>query len=164
VLALRTARLAVSGLREPPGRGGYTSGEATVSDFPVPPGVPVRETADGGHAVLLSDMVRAPLPPRFLTEDQVRQLLSECITVVKPGETLVLRVPWGTPPNHIRELHEALNLSGPAGEPYLPFQTVVVPGDELAVAHPEDDRAFAGRVARALQHLSMQRRFPTRRA
>jgi len=141
--------------------GNHTSGDPTASDFPVPPGVPVRKTVDGGHAVLLSDMVRAPIESRFLTEDQVRQLLSECVTVVKPGETLVLRMDreWG--PQAMREVQDMLDEVIRWRE--LPFRAIVVPADEVAVAQPEDDRAFAERVSRAIGHLNMQRRFPTRR-
>jgi hypothetical protein len=148
-------------------RGGYTSGEATAGDFPVPPGVPVRKTVDGGHAVLLSDMVRAsgmvraPVAPRFLTEDQVRQLLSECVTVVKPGETLVLRTGREWTPSQMREVQDMLDEFIKWRK--LPFRAMVVPADDLAVAQREDDCAFAERVARAIQHLNLQRRFPTRR-
>jgi hypothetical protein len=44
----------------------------------------------------------APVPPP-LTSDQVRQLLRECVTVVKPGEVLVIRVHENTTPNQLRE-------------------------------------------------------------
>ena len=81
----------------------------------------------------------ANLPPRViqpppLTADEIRQLLSECVTVVKPGETLILRVPWNTLPAQVRELQDALN----DGIEYTqaPFKVFVVPGDELTVAEP----------------------------
>lgn len=98
-----------------------------------------------------------------LTPDEARALLRECVTVVKPGETLVLRVPWGTSPNHLRELTDALNCEW-EGEPLLPFRTVVVPGDGLGVVQPESDAAFAKRVAKAQRDLNMRQRFPMRPA
>jgi hypothetical protein len=36
-----------------------------------------------------------------LTPDQVRQLLRECVTVVKPGETLIVRVPVTWSPEQV---------------------------------------------------------------
>ena len=46
--------------------------------------------------------------PPPLTPDEVRYLLRECVTVVKPGETLIIRVPWTTPRTQVRELQGAL--------------------------------------------------------
>ena len=90
----------------------------------------------------------ANLPPRVvqpppLTADEIRQLLSECVTVVKPGETLILRVPWTTTPTQVRELQVVLDETTAWLE--LPFKALVVPGDELTVAQaPEPD--FMARV------------------
>ena len=91
----------------------------------------------------------AKLPPRViqqpppLTRDEIRQLLSECVTVVKPGETLILRVPWTTTPTQVRELQVVLDETTAWLE--LPFKALVVPGDELTVAQaPEPD--FMARV------------------
>ena len=69
---------------------------------------------------------------RVLTREQIRQLLRECVTVVKPGETLVVRVPWRTTPTQVRELQQAID----DGADYLnlPFKTLVLPGDELGTA------------------------------
>ena len=69
-----------------------------------------------------------------LTPDEVRQLLRECVTVVKPGEHLILRVPWSTTPSQVRELQEVVNEM--AGYLELPFRMLVLPGDELGVAEP----------------------------
>ena len=41
-----------------------------------------------------------------LGRDEVRALLRECVTVVRPGETLVIRVPENTTPKQLRELQE----------------------------------------------------------
>jgi hypothetical protein len=43
-----------------------------------------------------------------LSPDEVRQLLRECVTVVKPGEVLVIRTTDLTP-NQMREYQEAVN-------------------------------------------------------
>ena len=79
----------------------------------------------------------AKLPPRIisqpppLTPDEIRQILRECVTV-KPGETLILRVPWKTTPTQVRELQDALNRGIEYTE--APFKALVLPGDELTVA------------------------------
>jgi len=70
-----------------------------------------------------------------LAEDEVRQLLRECVTVVKPGEHLILRVPWSVAPAQVRELQEVVNAMAEYLE--LPFRMLVLPGDELGVAQPE---------------------------
>ena len=83
----------------------------------------------------------AKLPPRIiwqpppLTPDEVRQLLRECVTIIKPGETLIIRVPWKTTPTQVRELQDALT----DGIEYTgaPFKVLVVPGDELGVAEEQ---------------------------
>ena len=74
-----------------------------------------------------------PSPPP-LTPDQVRQLLRECVTVVKPGEHLILRVPWGTTPTQVRELQADLVKLTIWMD--VPFKVLVLPGDELGVAVP----------------------------
>ena len=59
----------------------------------------------------LGDAMRGPFthrviqPPPPLSPDEVRQLLRECVTVVKPGETLVIRDRNWTP-NQVREIQD----------------------------------------------------------
>ena len=66
-----------------------------------------------------------------LTADEARALMREFAVVVRPGETLILRVADLTP-NQVRELQEAVDdMTRFRG---LPFQTIVLPGDELGVA------------------------------
>lgn len=49
------------------------------------------------------------LPPRQpLTEDEVRQLLRECVTVVRPGEILVIQVSENFAPNQLREYQDSV--------------------------------------------------------
>ena len=77
------------------------------------------------------------LPPRFLTEDQVRQLLAECVTVVKPGETLVLRMGREWTPPQLREVADMVDAVIKYRE--LPFRALVVPADALGVATHEHE-------------------------
>lgn len=102
---------------------------------PLTPGqeAELRETAEAAlkagpyrHRVIIQP------PP--LTPGEVRQLVRECVAVVKPGEHLILRVPWSTTPSQVRELQEAVNEM--AGYLELPFRMLVLPGDELGVAEP----------------------------
>jgi hypothetical protein len=69
-----------------------------------------------------------------LSKDEVRRLLRECVTVVKPGETLVIRVGSGWTPDQMREMQDSLNWGWDSGTPYWPFRVLVVPGEELGVA------------------------------
>jgi hypothetical protein len=69
-----------------------------------------------------------------LTEDEVRQLLRECVTVVRPGETLVIRGDRNWTPMQVREVQDMLD--GAAEWRDLGFKVLVVPGEELGVAEP----------------------------
>jgi hypothetical protein len=72
------------------------------------------------------------VPP--LTPEQVRYLLRECVTVVKPGETLVIRGRDWTP-GQVREIQDWMDAERESGR--ISFQVLAVIGDELAVAEPE---------------------------
>ncbi len=115
-------------------RGGYPAGDTTAG-----------ELVGGGQ-------------PGHLAPSDARALLCEFATVVRPGETLVVRVGNGYTPAQLRELQEALDVMG------MPFRTLVVPGEELAVAQADTDAAFAARVAKANADLAMRARFPRRPA
>jgi predicted SAM-dependent methyltransferase len=67
-------------------------------------------------------------PDRTLSPDEARALLRECVTVVRPGETLVIRVPPSWTAYQVQEYQEYADAAG------LPFRVLVVMGDELAVA------------------------------
>ena len=80
-----------------------------------------------------------------LTKDEVRQLLRECVTVVKPGETLVIRGDRNWTPNQLREVQDMLDRATKYYD--LRFHALVVPGEELGVAeasgagpHPHQPR------------------------
>jgi hypothetical protein len=83
-------------------------------------------------------------PP--LTPEQVRYLLRECVTIVKPGETLIVRVPWTTKPSQLYEYQRVID-SREGGE--IPFKVLVVAGDELGTVQDEPD--FMARVH--VEHL-----------
>jgi hypothetical protein len=68
-----------------------------------------------------------------LKADEIRALLAESVTVVAPGETLVIQVDHTWTPNQMREYQCSLNSSG------LPFRCLVVTGGNLGVAGPGRD-------------------------
>jgi hypothetical protein len=74
-------------------------------------------------------ILNAPLNP-----DEVRQLVRECVTVVGPGESLVVRGRDWTP-NQVRAIQEAVDFMHEAG--IIGFKVLVLFGDELAVVQPE---------------------------
>jgi 2,4-dienoyl-CoA reductase-like NADH-dependent reductase (Old Yellow Enzyme family) len=70
-----------------------------------------------------------------LTPEAARALLRECVTVVRPGETLVVRAPdWWTP-EQVAEYQRYANAATADGG--SPFKVLVVLGQELAVVQPE---------------------------
>jgi hypothetical protein len=70
-----------------------------------------------------------------LSADEVRDLLRECVTVVKPGETLIIRLPADSPEETVSYYRDRIQA---AREHYrLPFQVVVVAADGLGVAEAE---------------------------
>lgn len=77
------------------------------------------------------------LPQRQpLTQDEVRQLLRECVTVVRPGEVLVIRVPDLTP----GQLYEYSEVVKRWLEDFAPgVRCLVTIGGELGVVQEPDD-------------------------
>lgn len=69
-----------------------------------------------------------------LTEDEVRSLLRECVTVVKPGETLVFSPadPWT--PNQMREFQDYANLV--IADLGLDMRVLALPSGSLGIAEP----------------------------
>lgn len=72
------------------------------------------------------------------------------VVVVRPGETLVIRVPATWTPQQLGEYNAALTCL--ADE--VPFALLAVPGDELAVAPGLPEEAFTSRVAEAINALA----------
>ena len=74
-----------------------------------------------------------PSPPP-LTPEQIRQLLRECVTVVKPGEVLILRALEGWTPTQVRDVQEAAAMWLADNAPDVkalvipPFEIAIVPG------------------------------------
>jgi hypothetical protein len=66
-----------------------------------------------------------------LSPAQVRYLLRECVTVVKPRETLVVRGTNWTPAQ-TREIQQVMDEMYELG--IVPFKALAVFGDELGVA------------------------------
>jgi hypothetical protein len=64
----------------------------------------------------------------------VRRMLRECVTVVKPGETLIVRGTNWTP-NQTREVQQVMDGMHELG--IVPFKALAVFGDELGVAEAQ---------------------------
>jgi len=88
----------------------------------------------------------------ILSPVEVRHLLRQCVTVVKPGETLVIRLPLETPPNQTAEYRAVLDQMRDA----FGLTAVVVVADELGVMQAGTDEAFAGRVMEAINSLDVR--------
>ena len=73
-----------------------------------------------------------PLPPP-LNPDEIRQILRECVTIVRPGETLVIRGRDWTP-SQVHEIQQCMDAMHEDGR--IPFRALAVLGDGLGVAEP----------------------------
>ena len=77
-----------------------------------------------------------PLPVRQpLTRDEMRQLLRECAMVVKPGETLIVRVPTTWTPDQAMNYQAYAEVVASQHAPEM--SVLVLAADELAIADPE---------------------------
>lgn len=73
------------------------------------------------------------LPRRpLLTPELARELLRECVTVVKPGETLIVRADQNWTPNQVRDVQEYADTV--SGYRDLGVKILFLPGEEFAVA------------------------------
>ena len=88
----------------------------------------------------------------ILSPAEARALLRECVTVVKPGETLLIRLPVETPPNHVRQYRAVLDEMRVA----FGLTAVVVVAAELGVVQAATDEAFANRVMDAINNLDVR--------
>jgi len=75
-----------------------------------------------------------------LTEEEIRQLLRECVTVVKPGEVLVIRVPDFTP-EQLREYSDMVRWWLDENAPGV--KCLITVGEELGVAEVAPGRDHA---------------------
>ena len=78
----------------------------------------------------------------ILSPAEARALLRESAVVVKPGETLVIRLPVETPPSHVAEYRAVLDEMRDA----FGLTAVIIVADELGVVQAGTDEAFANRV------------------
>jgi hypothetical protein len=106
----------------------------------VPSWTPLTEAEEAEFKVALGEAAKLPLPLRIMPEppplspDEIRQLLRECVTVVKPGETLIVRGTNWTP-GQTREIQQVMDEMHELG--IVPFKALAVFGDELGVAEPQ---------------------------
>jgi hypothetical protein len=106
----------------------------------VPSWTPLTEAEEAEFKVALGEAAKLPLPLRImpapppLSPDEIRQLLRECVTVVKPGETLIVRGTNWTP-GQTREIQQVMDEMHELG--IVPFKALAVFGDELGVAEPQ---------------------------
>ena len=104
----------------------------------IPADVPMTEEQIAGFRRQFEEAMRQPdahrlrvlAQPPPLTPEQVRYLLRECVTVVKPGETLVIRGRDWTP-SQISEMQRYIDFMGEEG--VISFKVLIAPGDELGV-------------------------------
>ena len=78
----------------------------------------------------------SPSPPP-LTPDEIRQLLRESVTVVKPGEVLFFTCPEDYTPTHVREIQEVVSMWLEYNAPDVKFLTL--PHGEMAVTEAAPD-------------------------
>ena len=85
------------------------------------------------------------------TPDEVRALLRECVTVVRPGEVLVIRVPYDTPWEKAASYQKVLDAAREAWG----FRAIVVTAEDFGVIPEAGDQAFANRVMEAINNLNV---------
>jgi hypothetical protein len=120
---------------------------AVAEEMGIPLGLPLTEDEAAEFRQRFEDAMKEPGPPRVmpqppaLTPEAIRTLLRECVTVIKPGETLIVRVPWATPARTVYELgrvlHEQAEAAG-AG-----FHTLVVPAAEIGAGEGPQETVHA---------------------
>lgn len=107
---------------------------ATVCPHPDQPGHGTG-CCCAGRSQEAEDLARAWIAessPAALTPDAIRQLLRESVTVVKPGEVLVLRCPEDWVPSQVSEMHDCVNWWLRENAPDI--RAMVIPHLDMAVA------------------------------
>lgn len=93
-----------------------------------------RHLSEGPFDLRKYEPVRLLPPGPVLTSEVIEAALRECVTVVKPGETLVIRCRDWTP-GQVEQYQEYID----AEWRELPFRVLMVIGDELGIVRPEPD-------------------------
>lgn len=91
-----------------------------------------RRLGDGPFRLRKYEPARLPPPAPALTPETAEALLREHVTVVAPGETLVVRVPGSWTPEQAEHYQEYADAATACGR--ISFPVLVVIGEELAVA------------------------------
>jgi hypothetical protein len=84
----------------------------------------------GAHPIPDAEAEMNRLAAERKLPEHIRKALGDAVTIVKPGETLIIRTKSLTP-QQMREYQHALDDFAEYRQ--LPFQVLVVHGDDLAV-------------------------------
>ena len=103
----------------------------------IPSWTPLTEAEEAELRESLAEAAKlGPLPYRVvpppLSPDEIRQILRACVTVVKPGETLIIRVPLTWTPTMVGNYNDTIQSVHEMME--LPFKAMVVPAESLGIA------------------------------
>jgi len=107
---------------------------------------PLTEAQEAELRESLAEALKLGPPPRLIPPEpllspaQVRYLLRQCVTVVKPGETLVIRGRDWTP-NQVREIQDWMDAMHEDGT--IGFKVLAVIGDELGVIEAGEEAGGA---------------------
>jgi hypothetical protein len=109
-----------------------------AAEMSIPADVPMTDEQAAEFRCAFNEAVGADyrlqwVPPApVLTPENLETLVRECVTVVKPGETLVIRVPETWSPTNAQMYQERADEA--TGDGTIPFRVVVVIGAELGIA------------------------------
>lgn len=91
-----------------------------------------------------------------LAPDEMRSLLRECVTVVKPGELLVIRVSENVTPNQLREYNEWVSRWLDGNMPGIKALVVTGQDGQIVRQVPEDEAALTERINRILARQALR--------
>ena len=96
--------------------GGLSVAEAVAREMAIPAHVPMTDEQAAEFKerfdAALREQAAHPLyviNREGVSPEEIRVLLRECVTVVKPGETLIIRVSEGMTPNQVREYQDMVD-------------------------------------------------------
>jgi hypothetical protein len=79
------------------------------------------------------------MPASPLSQEEIRELLRECVTAVEPGQMLVIRVSPDFAPNQVQEYGDMVAAWAESHAPDV--KVLVVAAEELGVAQREGEVA-----------------------